>query len=170
MRICILGSSGSGKSTLARDLHEKLNIPVVHLDKMFWHDNWVESDKAEFNERVKKYVSTHDEWIIDGNYSRTWDYRLPQATHIILLQRSSLGNLYRVLKRRIKYHGKTRPDMHEGCKERIDFEFLVWTLMYKRRNKEKHQFLKDNYNEKLLVIDDSKKVDEIIEWIKLTNK
>lgn len=38
-RIMLIGSGGSGKSTLARELGEKLNIPVYHLDVLFWKPN-----------------------------------------------------------------------------------------------------------------------------------
>jgi adenylate kinase family enzyme len=37
-----------------------------------------------------------------------------------------------VLKRRIIYHGKTRPDLNEGCPEKIDAEFLRWIWYFNR--------------------------------------
>lgn len=35
-KIMIVGSGGAGKSTLAKQLGEKLDIPVYHLDAIFW--------------------------------------------------------------------------------------------------------------------------------------
>ena len=35
-KILIIGCSGSGKSTLAVALGEKLGLPVVHLDQLWW--------------------------------------------------------------------------------------------------------------------------------------
>ena len=39
-RILMIGCGGAGKSTLARALGEKLGLPVVHLDKLWWTGNW----------------------------------------------------------------------------------------------------------------------------------
>ncbi len=39
-KIILIGSGGSGKSTLARQLGNKLNIKVHHLDALFWKPNW----------------------------------------------------------------------------------------------------------------------------------
>ncbi|MDP2124712.1 MAG: topology modulation protein, partial [Parvibaculum sp.] len=47
-RILVIGCSGGGKSTLARALGEKLALPVVHLDVLFWKPGWVESSYDEF--------------------------------------------------------------------------------------------------------------------------
>lgn len=35
-KIIIIGSGGAGKSTLAKQLGEKLELPVIHLDALFW--------------------------------------------------------------------------------------------------------------------------------------
>jgi adenylate kinase family enzyme len=37
-KISILGVTASGKTTLANKISEILNIPVTHLDKIFWKE------------------------------------------------------------------------------------------------------------------------------------
>ena len=70
MRIVIIGYSGSGKSTLAKTLGKHYNIPVLHLDSVHFLSGWVERDRNEFNEIVKKFINENESWIIDGNYSK----------------------------------------------------------------------------------------------------
>ena len=36
------------------------------------------------------------------------------------------------------YNASTRPDMTEGCAEKIDFEFLKWVLSDGRKNRDKY--------------------------------
>ncbi|HEY5008664.1 MAG TPA: hypothetical protein VII42_11705, partial [Caulobacteraceae bacterium] len=82
-RIVILGNAGSGKSTLARRLGERLRLPVVHLDVLFWEPGWTEPDNEAFRTRVRAAIAG-DDWISEGNYlSRTFDLRLPRAELVI---------------------------------------------------------------------------------------
>ena len=46
-KIMIIGCCGSGKTTLAKKLSNKLNLPLIHLDKLNWRDNW--HNKASCN-------------------------------------------------------------------------------------------------------------------------
>ena len=39
-RVLIIGPNCSGKTTFSRRLRDKLAIPLVHLDSLYWLDNW----------------------------------------------------------------------------------------------------------------------------------
>jgi len=130
-RIAIIGSGGSGKSTLAKELGQILNLPVYHLDALYWRAGWVPAPEHEWDLLMQELV-LKEEWIIDGNYGGTMDIRLREADTIIFLDYPTCLSLFRALKRRIQYQGKTRPDMGEGCQEKIDYQFIKWIVNYRR--------------------------------------
>lgn len=103
-RIMIIGCSGSGKSTLARELTEKTNIPVVHLDNLYWNSEWKPVSNETFDERLSNELEK-DSWIIEGNYNRTIPKRLEYCDTVIYLDFSRLTCLLGVLKRRIAFYG-----------------------------------------------------------------
>lgn len=128
-RILILGSGGSGKSTLASALGEALNIEVVHLDSIYWNPGWQPTERARFIEKLRPLLAA-EEWIIEGNYSGTLDLRLERADTVVFLDLPRWLCLYRVVKRRIAYRGRSRPDMAEGCREKLDPDFVKWVWRY----------------------------------------
>lgn len=133
-KIAIIGSGGSGKSTLARKVGELLQIEVFHLDALFWKPGWVGTSKQE-QRLVQNELVEKEKWIIDGNYGRTIDIRLHKADTIILLDLPRTICAYRVVKRWIQYRNKTRPDMGEGCEERMSLQFLKWVWDYPKTKK-----------------------------------
>jgi adenylate kinase family enzyme len=139
-RILILGNVGSGKSTLARALSAKLEIPILHLDTIFWKPGWVQASSEEFDAKLATFLE-HDGWVIDGNNSRTMPLRFSLADAVIVLDLSLWISLYRVFKRNFEYRGRSRPDIAEGCIEKIDLEFLQWILRYPKRNRPKNLVL-----------------------------
>lgn len=136
-RIVIIGCSGSGKSTLACQLGEKLNLPVVHLDRLFWKSGWQESTAEEFDAKLTVELEK-SQWIMDGNFNRTIPARLAKCDTVIYLDYNRFVCLWGVICRVFKSYGKTRPDMGDGCPERFDWEFLKWIWNFNRRNREKN--------------------------------
>lgn len=134
-------SAGVGKSTFAKKLGEKLNIDVYHLDTFYWKPNWVEASVQEFSQAQQEIVE-RAEWIVEGNYTHTFEIRTKQADTIIYLELPLYVCLYRVVKRWLKNLGKTRPDMAEGCKEKLDWKFIKFILStyYPRKRRMKERF------------------------------
>lgn len=134
-RIIIIGCGGAGKSTLARRLGETLGLPVIHLDAEYWQPGWVETPKDEWRHTVETLVQGEC-WIMDGNFGGTMDLRIAAATTIILLDFPAYLCAYRVITRRLRYWGTTRPDMGPGCPEKLDWEFLKWICVdFPRRSR-----------------------------------
>ncbi len=127
-KIIVMGvSAGAGKSTFAAKLGEKLSLPVYHLDSYYWKPGWIEAELEEFKAAQKNIVKT-EKWIIDGNYTATADIRLAEADTLIYLELPLSVCLYRVLKRWLANIGRTRPDLGEGCPEKMDLAFLKFII------------------------------------------
>lgn len=162
MKIAIMGYSGSGKSTLAQKLGEYHHCDVFHFDAVQFLPGW---EIRDFDERMrlsKEFLDTHDSWVIDGTYSRFHlDRRLEEADMIILMLFNRFNSLYRVTKRYLKYRNKTRPDMAEGCSEKLDWEFVKWVLRDGRTQKTKDLFqrIQTEYADKVVVIKNQKQLD-----------
>ncbi|RIW30929.1 topology modulation protein [Bacillus salacetis] len=136
-RIMVVGiSAGVGKSTFARKLGEILGIEVTHLDSLFWKPGWVEASLEEFSAPQKEIVKKPD-WIIEGNYSSTFELRFVHADTIVYLELPLYVCLYRVLKRWLTNLGKNRPDMGDGCTEKMEWAFLkfIITTYHSRKSK-----------------------------------
>ena len=133
-RILIIGCSGSGKSRLARKLGQKLGLPVIHLDQLWWTENWQNVTVEEFDSRLAMALNM-DRWIIDGNYSRTMGVRLSQCDTVIYLDFSRWACLLGMCQRLLSSRGKTRPDMSAGCPERFSWEFVKWIWDFNKNNR-----------------------------------
>ncbi|GMA62950.1 DNA topology modulation protein [Alicyclobacillus fastidiosus] len=133
-KIAVLGSGGSGKSVLARKLGEITKIPVYHLDALYWKPGWTPTPYDEWRSLQTKLVK-NDEWIIDGMYAKSLDIRAAAADTIIYLDFPSWLTTYRVIKRGISLYGTTRPDLAEGCPEKVSWQFIkfVWGFRKNRR-------------------------------------
>ncbi len=155
MHIAIIGSAGAGKSTFARILADQTQIPVHHLDCLYWKKGWIERTRPEFIE-IQQEIISHYHWIIDGNYRSTMDLRLNAADVIIFLNFPRHICLWRAIKRVFLFWNKDRPDITDGCRERIDWEFLKflqWIWNYPHRSRRKTiQKLKEVSNEKKIYI------------------
>jgi adenylate kinase family enzyme len=133
-RVLVIGPGGAGKSTLANQLGELLKIEVLHLDQFYWHPGWIETPKPEWLKTVEGLLR-RDAWIMDGNYSGTLDVRLQACDTVIFLDMARTLCLWRVMKRAIMYRKRSRPDMAEGCPERLSLEFILWIWNYASRTK-----------------------------------
>ncbi|WP_437750419.1 DNA topology modulation protein [Staphylococcus shinii] len=160
-KIIVIGSSGSGKSTLSIELSHILEIPVYHLDKLFWKPNWVMTTKDE-QFKIQNSLLDKNEWIIDGNYTGILEERLLSADTIIFLNLPRRICYYRVFKRLLKNFGKTRIDMGKDCKERINLTFLkyIWNYPKYRKPFLLKKFRKLENEKKIFVLNSKKEIKE----------
>ena len=137
-RIMIVGQPGSGKSTFAHALGALTGLPVVHIDKIHWQPGWVERSKDE-KTRLCLEAEQQSRWIFEGGHSATWPSRLARADMLVWLDRPVALRLWRVLRRAVTGLGRTRPDMADGCPEKLstlpEFIIYIWTTRKSARAK-----------------------------------
>lgn len=164
MKIAIIGHSGAGKSTLAARLGQLYRLPVLHLDRVFWCEGWVQREHEQTLEMVQAFLDEHRQsgWVIDGTYGKLhFDRRMAEADLILFLDLPPLACLQRVTARYWQYHGRTRPDLADGCPEKMDAEFLRWVL-YKGRapqKLERFRLVQRWYPHKLVTLRSQRQID-----------
>lgn len=126
-KILIIGGNGSGKTTFAKELSRKLNIPVIHLDKLYWKDNWQHASPDEFDEKLMAEL-VKDTWIIDGNMKRTLPLRLKHCDTVFVFDFLRVMCMLGAIKRTFQNYGKSRNDMGGYCPEKISLSFYksIW--------------------------------------------
>jgi adenylate kinase family enzyme len=131
-RVAVIGSGGSGKSTFARELASRTGLPLVHLDRLFWQPGWVPTPDEQWRE-LQVALVRDDEWILDGNYSRTLDARLAAADTVFFFDTPTLLSVAGVLRRWARHHGRAL--QADGCPELVSLSFLLWVWRYRRRTR-----------------------------------
>ncbi|MBQ8641836.1 MAG: AAA family ATPase [Clostridia bacterium] len=132
-RILIIGTNGCGKTTMAKEMASRLDLPLVHLDSLYWKDNWTPSGRDEFRQALAPEL-TKPRWILDGNMISTFGERLPYADTVVWLDFPAIQGALGCLKRSLQNLGRSRDDMGPNCPERVDWKFIFSVLQYNRKN------------------------------------
>ena len=162
-RILIIGCPGSGKSYFAKRLGEITNLPVVHMDNIYWTKDKKSISREELIAKLQPYLEG-DEWIIDGNYHHTLEFRLKYATDVFFLDMPREECIKGMLER----INQERDDI-PWVETREDAEELIaWTENYEKRHKaEEEAMLKEN---KQVIVHRFKSRDEINAYLESIKK
>lgn len=145
-RILVLGCPGSGKSTFARRLHDCTGLPLIHLDNIWWREDRSHISRAEFDRQLEALLQGA-RWILDGNYSRTYETRVRACDTVIFLDYSTevcmSGLTHRI--------GQSRPDM-PWVEQRLDPELVELVRKYPSDNRPLVYALLERYPEKRALV------------------
>lgn len=128
-KVIVLGCSGSGKSTFARALQEHTGLPLVCLDNIWWRPDRTHISRGEFDAALAEALQA-DEWIIDGDYSRTYEVRFRACDTVFFLDYGEEVCMAGIRGR----VGKVRPDM-PWVENRLDPELVELVQSYSRTNR-----------------------------------
>ena len=145
-KVIVIGGSGSGKSTFARKLRDVTELPLYHLDNVFWNPDKTHVSREVFDRRLDVILS-YKRFIIDGEYGRTIERRIAAADTIfyfdIPLKDRLDGAVARI--------GTVRPDI-PWIEEGFDPDFEKWIRDYDTDQRPVTLSLLEKYKEKEIII------------------
>ena len=142
MRINIVGTSGCGKSTVGKHIAERLNVPYIQLDELFWKPNWAESTDEELYPKLEKSLSA-DEWVLDGNYNRTTSIKWKRVQMVVYIDLPFHIVLYRIIRRSL-LRGIRNEELWHGNKETLwkhlftRDSMILWTIKRFSMNRKRY--------------------------------
>ncbi len=140
MKINIIGTSGSGKSTFGRKLAESLSLPFLEMDAIFWGPDWTFPEDKELFSKLTSALEGEN-WVLDGNYTRTIPIKWDNIDIVIWLDFSFLRTLFQAVTRAFT-RILTREEFWPGTGNRETLgklfsrdSIVLWTLKTYRRNR-----------------------------------
>ena len=147
-KIMVIGCPGSGKSTFSRELHKITDIPVFHLDRMYWNADKTVVDGDIFQERLLSAIR-EERWIIDGNYGTSIELRL-QACDTVFFLDYPLDICLEGIKAR---KGKVRSDISWAQPEQEEDEvYIEFVKRYREDSRPAVLKLLDKYPDRNIYI------------------
>jgi adenylate kinase family enzyme len=143
-RINVVGVSGSGKTYFASKLAQRLGIPHIELDSLYWEPEWQPSWLEVFRHRVREAVSA-PAWTLDGNYSKVRDIVWARAEQVIWLD-YPLGTVMARLLMRTFHRVALRQELWNSNRETVRGLFqkdniISWALITYSRRKRNYPLL-----------------------------
>ena len=146
-KIVVIGPGGAGKSYFSKELRDALNLPLYHLDLLFWKEDKTHISSDEFDIKLKEILKK-DSWIIDGDYSRTYELRIKEADTIFFLD-FPLEKCFEGVEARLH---KERDDI-PFIDEEFDPEFKEWIINWFKDTRPRVLELLDKYKkDKTLIV------------------
>lgn len=163
-RVIIIGPGGAGKSYFSKQLAGITNLPLYHLDNIFWKEDRTHISRDEFDKKLLEILEK-DEWIIDGDYSRTYETRMKYADTIYFLD-FPLEVALAGVESRI---GKARDDI-PWREDIFDPEFKEWIIDWYKKTEPWVYHLIDKYKgtKNIIVFKTREEVDSYIESCRST--
>jgi adenylate kinase family enzyme len=148
-RIAIIGCGGSGKTHLANQLASLLNLPLTHLDAVYYDADWNTLRQDEFADLQRTLVA-QPRWLLEGNYAGTLPIRLAAADTVIFLDLPAVTCLAGILQRRGRYRGGQHAN--DGVYDRITWNFVRYIWGYRKTMRPKVRQLLADYGPNVRLI------------------
>jgi adenylate kinase family enzyme len=147
-KVIVIGCAGSGKSVFSRSFAQISGLPLYHLDTIWWREDGTNVSREEFDLRLGEILE-RDEWIIDGNYKRTMEWRIEACDTVIFFDLPLEVCIDGIKERK----GKDRPDMPwKGAGDCDDPEFMEFVYNFNSINRPAICELIEKYSYKNIIV------------------
>ena len=166
MKIQITGYSSSGKSTFAKKIAKHYQLPLLHIDTIYFKENWQKRDKHVIEKEIYDFIQK-EAWIVDGQYRYLVPERYDVCDQIFIFNFNRFKCLYGAIKRRLKYRRKQRDSIAKGCRERLDLSFVKW-ILWDGRKKDSRNLIKSiiaAHQDKTIVFKNRRQVNRYLKQI-----
>jgi len=161
-KIIVIGCPGGGKSTMTFKMCEKLNYPVLHLDKIYHIDNNTHITREELVDKVNEFAKNNENWIIDGNYISTIEHRIKLADTIILLDIDTEICIKNAISRSQKERTKDMADGFDNTQIRDEFLDFIYQFKEKTLPKILTIFEKYKTEKNIIILKSYKEIDDYL--------
>ena len=159
-KVVVLGCSGSGKSTFAVRLHDVTGLPLYHLDNIWWKPDRTHISRDEFDRKLDDLIRP-DRWILDGDYSRTYEKRIAACDTVIFLDYGEEICMKGIIAR----VGKEREDI-PWTENELDPELVKMVREYETTKKPVLMDLFEKYSDKeIITLHSREEADRLIKEI-----
>lgn len=131
-RVAVIGISGSGKSTFSRSIAKNLNLPLHHMDSLYWKSGWEEVAQDVWR-ALEDDIIVQEKWIIEGYICEDSLERLKRADIIYYLDVSGFRALVNCFTRWLKHRKVARTELM-GSPEKLSLKTCWMVLMRRERD------------------------------------
>lgn len=152
-KIIVIGPPGSGKTYLSNILGKCFNLPVIHLDEIYYQND--KPIKAKAFDLIIDELLKQDKWIIDGHYFFNLHKRIEKCDSIYFLD----------LSREEVYQSLINRNDDAWYKERGIKDFDNWFNNYETNIRNEIYHLINNCNKKVTTFHSREEVNEYIKTL-----
>ena len=133
------------KTTFGKNLAAVLSVEYIEMDALFWGKDWYWPSDDEFFPKLA-FALEKDQWILDGNYTRTIPIKWKNVDAVIWLDFSFFRTMFQALKRVVS-RSITKKELWPGTGNKESFRksffsresILLWTLKTYKKNRIKYK-------------------------------
>ncbi len=115
-RMVVVGANGAGKTWFATRLAGRMSAAPIHKDALALTTGWQRRPGSDVQAAIVARIKA-DDWVLEGGPSILSAEVLARADLVIWLDLPARLRFWRILRRSLRYAGRTRPELPAGNRD-----------------------------------------------------